>query len=142
MGKTFEEWCEVKNETISDISTMLKPGIADLCPPVIIALDILRIPQAGIAAVLKTKQPRISLFRQGKAKMNISEQERACDLVEAMIEKVKADLPHSNHKIHPFIESGDVQDGWKDMVKVQIEYAQLMNKIQRAIIQKEKEAKR
>lgn len=130
MQKTFEEWEEIKNETVEDLTGRLKPDISELCPPVIIALDVLRIPQAGIAAVLKTKQPRISLFQQGKRKMSIPEQERLCDLVDAMLEKIEGE-----RELHDLVEPEQVQD----YLKVQLDYARILSTIQRAIIKKDKE---
>ncbi|PKN12734.1 MAG: hypothetical protein CVU69_05065 [Deltaproteobacteria bacterium HGW-Deltaproteobacteria-4] len=137
MKKILEEWEEIKAETVADLTTRLKPNISELCPPVILALDTLRLPQAGIAAVLKTKQPRISLFRQGKRQMTITEQERLCDLVDAMIEKNELDFSAALKAIVEPVESGEIA-GWKECVRIQIDYARVMNTIQRAIIKKRK----
>lgn len=138
MKKILEEWEEIKTETVADLTTRLKPNISELCPPVIRALDTLRIPQAGIAAVLKTKQPRISLFRQGKRHMSITEQERLCDLVDAMIEKNERDFSVATKAIAELVASGESRDEWQKCVRVQIDYARVMNTIQRAIIKKGK----
>ena len=128
MTKNFEEWEEIQEETVVDLTKRLKPDIASLCPPVLIALEILRIPQSGIATVLKTKQPRISLFRQGKRKMKLVEQERLCDLSQALVENCE-------HDLESLAEPPEI----KEVIKTNLECARIMNKIQQAIILKEKE---